>query len=232
MKTSVFIPCYNEQSFLPDCLESLVLQTHPADEIIICDNNSTDNSIEIIKKYTNKLPIKIIKQPIKGILPTVEKAWRETKGDIVIRTDADAVFPPDWIKNIKQHFINDPKLAACGGEWVPYKETRFWTTLTHLGFILGDIVFPIVRGYEFLFGPNTAVRRTAMVKINGYITDEPFLVDDQLISFKLHNANLKYQKYPDCWNFHSSRRFHLGTKHLIRYAISAFAPQYYQEKST
>lgn len=98
MKTSVIIPVFNEEKYLPNCLTSLENQSLQPDEIIIGDNNSTDRSVLIAKSYQPNLPIKIIRQPLKGIIPTIEKAWRESFGDIIVRTDADALFPKDWLK--------------------------------------------------------------------------------------------------------------------------------------
>jgi len=232
MKISVIIPCFNEEKYLPTCLDSLLLQTLKPNEIIICDNNSKDDTINIAKSYQNKLPIKVIHQSIQGIMPTVEKAWRESSGDIIVKTDADAVLPKDWINNTINHFISDPKLAACGGNWVPYQETLFWTYLGIFALWISDLIMPLAKGYKFLLGPNMALRRTTYEKINGYITDDTKIVDDQLISYKLKQNGLKYQKFADCWNYHSGRQFHKGIKHLFIYGMSSFFPQLYPQKVT
>ncbi len=232
MKISVIIPCFNEEKYLDSCFTSLVEQSLSADEVILCDNNSTDHSIGVARKYQKKLPLKIINQPIQGIMPTVEKAWQASSGDIILKIDADTVLPKDWTKNIVNHFKIDPNLAACGGNWVPYKENAFWRTVVYVGFTAGDIFLPIFRGYKFLFGPNMAIRRKIMVQIEGYKTNNQNIVDDQLISEKLTLSKLKYQRFPDCWNYHSGRQFHKGTKHLIIYALSAFFPSIYPLKTT
>jgi glycosyltransferase involved in cell wall biosynthesis len=232
MRISVFIPCYNEEKYLDDCLTSLSKQTLLPDEVILCDNNSSDNSVLVANKYKKKLNLIVINETKQGIMPTVEKAWRATTGDILIRTDADAVFPPQWIEKIIGHFNDDPKLAACGGDWVPYQENFFWKIVTKLGFDLGNIVLPITKGYVYLFGPNTAIRRQVMEKINGYVTDDPYIVDDQLLSQKLYQNKLKFARFSDCWNYHSARRYHQGIINLVRYAASCVFPRLYLEKAS
>ena len=84
MTISVIIPCFNEENYLDNCLTTLAQQSLLPDEVILCNNNSTDNSVGIARKYLKKLPLIIIDQPVKGIIPTVEKAWRSGTGDIII----------------------------------------------------------------------------------------------------------------------------------------------------
>lgn len=62
MKISLVVPVYNDEKLISKLLDSLCLQTKIPNEIIFCDNNCTDKSIDIVKKYINKLPIKIIKE--------------------------------------------------------------------------------------------------------------------------------------------------------------------------
>ena len=51
MKVSVVIPVYNEEKYIKNCLESLMKQEEKPDEIIVVDNNCTDETINIVKKY-------------------------------------------------------------------------------------------------------------------------------------------------------------------------------------
>ncbi len=77
---SVIIPCYNEEKYLPACLKSLAKQTRPADEIIISDNGSTDQTAKIIKNFASVLPIKYVFEPQKGIINAVQTAWQASQG--------------------------------------------------------------------------------------------------------------------------------------------------------
>src|SRR3989304_3585243 len=59
MKVSVVIPVYNEEKYIKNCLDSLMNQTEKPDEIIVVDNNCTDKTVSIVKKYKR---IKIIQE--------------------------------------------------------------------------------------------------------------------------------------------------------------------------
>lgn len=60
MRVSIVIPNYNGEKYLEKCLDSLMEQSLQPDEIIIVDNDSKDKSIEIIKKYGNKIKLVVL----------------------------------------------------------------------------------------------------------------------------------------------------------------------------
>ena len=62
MKVSIIIPVFNAEKFLKECLISAINQTYPDIEIIAVNDGSTDNSLEILKKYSNK--VKLVSQKI------------------------------------------------------------------------------------------------------------------------------------------------------------------------
>lgn len=231
MKVSIYIPCFNEEKLIGNCLESLCLQSLPPDEIIICDNSSTDNTLAIATSFKTRLPIKIINQPIKGIRPTTEAAWRATTGDIIIRTDADAAAPVDWVKNIVSHFEADDSLAACGGSSDSLDGNRIMNLVVRVSYFLCDPIFLILYGYTPLFGPNMAIRRKIMESINGYVSTDPHIIDDQLISQKLAKNHYKYQRFADCRNLHSTRRYNQNPVELLSVFRILLKPSAYKEKS-
>lgn len=65
---SVIMPVYNEGKFIDECLNSLTKQDSPKEsfEVLIADGGSTDNTLKIIKKYQNKLNIKLLSNPKKN----------------------------------------------------------------------------------------------------------------------------------------------------------------------
>lgn len=111
MKISVVIPAFNEEKYIAKCLESLKNQIEPPYEIIVVDNNSTDNTVKIAKKFG----VKIIKEKIQGIRPARDAGFNEAKGEIIARTDADTIAPKDWTKRIRESFSNDNTLLGLSG---------------------------------------------------------------------------------------------------------------------
>lgn len=111
MKASVVIANYNNAQFIKDCIISLNSQTYNDIEIIFFDDNSKDNSIEIIEKYKN---VKIIKNKFQtnfGSLNQInafKKAIELSTGDIIFFLDSDDYFHENKIKKIID-FFNENK---------------------------------------------------------------------------------------------------------------------------
>lgn len=97
---SVVLPAYNEERYIKACIESLINQTYPRDymEWIIVDGNSTDKTQEIVKGYSKIYPIKLLINEKRKTPISLNMGIKEAKGDYVIRFDAHAIFPPDYIE--------------------------------------------------------------------------------------------------------------------------------------
>lgn len=97
---SVVLPTYNEERYIRACIESLINQTYPRDymEWIIVDGNSTDKTQEIVKEYSKIYPIKLLINEKRKTPISLNMGIKEAKGDYIIRFDAHASFPPDYIE--------------------------------------------------------------------------------------------------------------------------------------
>lgn len=105
MTSSVALCTYNGQAYLSEQLDSILSQTRPVSEIIICDDGSTDGTLEILLEYTEKYPemIKVYRNPENlGYIGNFEKAMSLCTGDIVLLCDQD----DRWYKN-KTEFITE-----------------------------------------------------------------------------------------------------------------------------
>ncbi|MGB9883366.1 MAG: glycosyltransferase family 2 protein [Microgenomates group bacterium] len=167
MKISIIIPVYNEEKYIEKALNSLVCQEERADEIIVVDNNCTDKTIEIVKKFKNKLPLKIIKEKIQGITPARNKGFNNANGNILVKFDADGQLPKNWIKKVKNIFKKDKKIVAYSNHFYLY-DMRFFNRCL-LPSILYQFFFKILSGYGVLLGPAFAIRRNVWEKIKNEI---------------------------------------------------------------
>jgi glycosyltransferase involved in cell wall biosynthesis len=94
---SVIIPVFNAEEFLAESLNSIINQTYKDLEIIICDDKSTDRSLETLKKNSDSR-IRIIKNEINiGYLRTINKLLDQANGGFIAFHDADDVSHPDRI---------------------------------------------------------------------------------------------------------------------------------------
>lgn len=120
---SVVVPAYNAQSMIALCIESLLGQTYPKDryEVLIVDNNSTDDTAEIIKKYPVTYLLESNKQTPYAARNT---GIRHARGSIIALTDSDCVADENWLKQGAAPF-DDPKVIAVGGRITAYEPRRY-----------------------------------------------------------------------------------------------------------
>ena len=109
MRVSVAVPAYNEERVLEKCLRSLKSQTVSC-EVIVCDNNSTDRTYEIAKKYADK----VVKEKKQGVAHAFNAASKAATGELIAFTGADCIVPKDWIEKYIPLF-DDRKVIACFG---------------------------------------------------------------------------------------------------------------------
>jgi len=125
-KISVIIPVYNGERTLPECLSSVLNQTHPADEIILVDNNSTDNTKKIIQEFQQKSKkIKYVFERYKSRGAARNAGIRISNGNIILMTDSDCVAPKNWISEITEPIAKEGEFIVMGTE--DDIVNNFWT---------------------------------------------------------------------------------------------------------
>ena len=154
MKVSVVIAAFNEEEYIGRCLDALNSQKVKADEVIVVDNNSTDNTARIAKEKG----VRVIKESKQGASYARNKGFDTATGDIILRTDADTIVPKNWVMTMKKHFA-DPKVSIVCGGVVYYK--KWLNPLSHLLIYWIDDIF----GYKAITGPNFGIRAETWKKV-------------------------------------------------------------------
>jgi len=113
MKISVVIPAYNEERYLRRTIRSLKNQTLKANEIIVVDNGSTDKT----KEVAESLGAKVIIEKRKGVGFARRAGFEKALYDIIVTTDADTIFPKNWLSRIEKTFAENPRVIAVGGPY-------------------------------------------------------------------------------------------------------------------
>ena len=154
---SIVIPAYNEAPLIGKCLESLKNQTYTGPkEIIICDNNSTDNTGAIARAAG----VTVVFEANAGVIPARETGTKAATGTIIIQTDADTTFPPTWLEQIMNAFASDDKVIAVSGSF-KFDGGPWWGKyFTALLFGLSGIVNRLFNRLVYIPGANTAFRRS------------------------------------------------------------------------
>ncbi len=123
---SVIVPAYNAETTINKLLDSLINLNFPKDkyEIIIVDNNSTDKTREIVKKY----PVTLIEQKkIQSSYTSRNAGIRKAKGEILAFADADCIVDKDWLKNSVKVLRKNPIIDIIAGKviFLPGKDNVF-----------------------------------------------------------------------------------------------------------
>ena len=110
MKASIVIANYNNSNFIEECINSLNSQTYKNIEIIFFDDNSNDNSIEIITKFTHVKTIQNKTQTKYGSINQMnafKKSVELSTGDIIFFLDSDDYFKKDKVEKIINFFLEN-----------------------------------------------------------------------------------------------------------------------------
>jgi GT2 family glycosyltransferase len=118
-KCSIIIPAYNEAANLKRCLESLAQLDYPKQdyEIIVINNNSTDNTEEIIHQFKD---VVYLKEERKGGSFARNRGMQYAMHNILVFLDADTAVSQSWLKNLINPF-SDKTIGAVGGEIRPLR---------------------------------------------------------------------------------------------------------------
>jgi glycosyltransferase involved in cell wall biosynthesis len=92
-KISIVTPSYNQGQFIEETIRSVLLQGYPNLEYIIIDGGSTDNSVEIIKKYEPWLAY-WVSEPDRGQSHAINKGWEKSTGDYLAWMNSDDLYLP------------------------------------------------------------------------------------------------------------------------------------------
>ena len=130
MKVSIITATYNSENTILDTVKSLESQTHTDIEYIIVDGNSTDSTIELIKKHSTRVNTFIIEKD-KGIYDALNKGLNAATGDIVGFLHSDDLFSsPDSIRNLVAAFDDSSDAIYADLEYVDKLDTnkviRLW----------------------------------------------------------------------------------------------------------
>ncbi|MEO2051522.1 MAG: glycosyltransferase [Allomuricauda sp.] len=124
MRISIVIPAHNEATYLKSCLDSFVAQTFLPNEVIVVDDNSSDDTFKIAQEYARKHDwLKVIQRestdahiPGKKVVDTFNFGLQYTSEfDLIGKFDADIVLPSNYFETMVNHFQSNWMLGMCSG---------------------------------------------------------------------------------------------------------------------
>ena len=156
---TIGIPSYNQTTYLREAIDSALAQTVPC-EIIVVDDGSTDDSLQVAQSYGNK--IKVISQVNKGLASARNTIIMNMNQDYLLPLDADDVLAPNAVEKIQE------VIDQTDADIVAPSFRTFGTTNQEV--ILGPHPIPSV--FDFLeanrIGYFSAIRKAKLLEIGGY----------------------------------------------------------------
>ncbi|MGV8996300.1 MAG: glycosyltransferase family 2 protein [Parvibaculaceae bacterium] len=172
------MPNYNHAAYLDRSISGLLAQTRPADEIIIIDDASTDNSIDIIEKYAARdTRIRLIRRPERrGVVTNLNLGFAEAKGDLIGFLGADDLVFPGFVQTLGALMEQYPQAGFASAavelqddDDVPFGERPLIFPLRHSGYMSPDDYRDLLQNSDNHFlGAATLYRRDALNEVGGF----------------------------------------------------------------
>ncbi len=183
-KVSLYIPCFNAEKTIEECLDSVMKQVYPIDEILIIDDGCQDSTCDIVSKY----PVRVIKHGRnKGLASSRNTAFKEARNEFVASLDADCSAHPEWLKKLMDCFLEDDIAGAGGILKEKYSVTipDRWRAV-HMSQLWGEetIINP-----PFLYGSNTVLRKDIVKKTGMYNERYRNNYEDVNLSTRIYEAD-------------------------------------------
>jgi len=203
-RITVVTPSFNQGKFLEETIQSILNQNYPNLEYFIVDGGSTDNSVDIIKKYENKIDW-WVSEPDKGQSDAINKALSKATGAFVSWLNSDDMLLPGALRRVAEFISSHTKADVVMGAML-------------LGLVDGSVcsyyrpsrapTWCMKRGAMDLLQPSTFIRRTDWLAIGGLRQDSHCRMDADMLH-RLHSSGAHFYYISEPLSFfrdHSDRK--------------------------
>jgi len=204
---SVIVPFYNSEKTVRRCINSLLNQSYPKNEyeIIFVDDGSTDGSVDMVSKFKK---IKLIKQPHRGPAVARNIGVKNSKGQIVLFTDADCIPDKNWIKNMVEPF-KDKKIIGVSGTYKTFNKSSLIARFAGYEIEKRHKMLEKQEQIDFVGTFSAAFRKNVFLKVKGF--DETFPTasgEDPELSFRLEKfGKMIFQLNAFVYHYHPNTLF-------------------------
>lgn len=213
---SVIIPAWNEEKYLQSLLPCLLTQDYPNCEVIVIDNNSTDNTAKVARSFG----VKVVSEKKQGISHARNKGFKIARGEIIIRTDADTMPDKHWVKSYYQEFKENPNAVAITGSSEFFDSGPIINFISKTIFLIVIYVGNLIMGHYPLNGPNFAIRKSVTKKIKTHTNDSVIHEDMDLSCHAKVYGGVMFK--PNIAVKTSARRLFRDPLFILKYAKKSF----------
>ena len=182
-RISIVIPSFNQGKFLEETICSVLSQNYPNLELIIIDGGSTDNTIEIIKKYDSRIT-KWVSEPDRGQSHAINKGFALCTGEIMTFLGSDDIYFPNTFFDVAELFKKNPNSGAIIGAFCNIDEKSK---------TIGNAILPVLKfspadlslgppGFYRLHQVATFFTRKALDKVGCHVNEKfKYVMDRELL---------------------------------------------------
>jgi len=196
IKITVGIPCYNGSLYIGPTIESVLKQTRPADEILVVDDGSTDNSVQLVSCY----PVKLLQHNVnKGLAAARNTILEAAMGDVIVFIDADAMADPNLLSVLLEGY-GDERVGGVGGQGIEakvYSLADRWRK-RHASQSHGERFKEV----EFLYGLCMSFRTQVLRNVRGFNPAFRTNGEDIDVSLRVRKAGYCLRYLPDAKVYH------------------------------
>ena len=205
---SIITPSYNQAKYLEQTIQSVLNQDYPRIEYIVVDGASKDGSVDIIKKYADRLTYWESKKD-KGQADAINKGFTHATGEIIAWLNSDDYYLPGAVRAAVKVFEENPDVVLVYGDMLAVDEnSTTFNTLTYKQLTLEDLFC-----FQIIGQPAVFMRRSALQKTSGLDLTFHFLLD-HLLWIKIAKQG-KILHVSQTW---AAARYHAEAKNVAKAA--------------
>jgi glycosyltransferase involved in cell wall biosynthesis len=239
MSISVVIPAFNASKYIAETIHSVLRQTLPADEILVIDDGSTDNTGAIAAGFGS--PVRVIRTPNSKLPSSRNRGVKEAKGEWIAFVDADDIWEDNKLERQMEELSRHPEADLCYTGRILLVENAESTVLRDVIQVPPSttIAQELLRTNKF--PPSCVViRRSTFLVVGGHDTSFPYVEDwdlwlrllkagvkfvdcpEPLLRYRVHPDNMTHNAMPLLEGADRVYRTHImpqftGLKRLLRY---------------
>ena len=187
-KVSIIMGIYNCSETLDEAIESIINQTYPNWQMIMCDDGSLDNTYEVAAKYVTQDPERFVlikNETNQGLNKTLNNCLALADGDYVARMDGDDISLPTRFEKEVEFLNSHPEFAIVSTPMIMFDETGDW------GRTSKPIPEPTIM--DFVYHTPFHCHAPCMIRREAYLNVEGYTVDKRLLRFE--DCNLWFKLY-------------------------------------
>jgi len=241
MRISFVVPAYNEESYLPACLDSILTQTRElgdAAEIIVVNNASTDRTRGVALRYPG---VRVVDEARKGLTFARQAGFAASSGELIANVDSDSLLTSGWLEMVMAEFARDPKLVSLSGPFIYYDlsptqrlSVRIFYAVAFLVYVMNRYV---LRAGSMVQGGNFVLRRDALQKIGGFDTSISFYGEDTDIARRMNSVgkvkfNFRLKMFSSARRLKHEGMLRIAGRYTMNYFWTTFRKRPFTEDYT